>query len=119
MPSYGTVTFDTYIDERTGQRPNWVRKPNYQVRHISGSNKDDVQFDGLSNPTLTIRVRLTSDSGMAQLEAWQGDGIARTLTPFTGVTPVTNVYLVEVQDGKRVDWAADHDAILVFMRESA
>lgn len=115
--SYGGSLFDVILnpDKGTGAMKDasmvspmvlqWEQKANFSRRHLAGENRDDVQFGGLSNPSLTVDIAFEDDTLLATLKSMIGTTL-RTLTGPAGIdgaggTSVSNVMLTAVGAARR------------------
>ncbi|HEY8742032.1 MAG TPA: hypothetical protein VIU62_02970 [Chloroflexota bacterium] len=96
--SFAAVVFDVIVDNADSLVPQWEVKSNVSVRHVVGANRDDVQFGGQANPTLTgLKIWLTNDTAIFTLRA--AIGVPGTLVlPSLTIPPgtIASAVLTEV-----------------------
>lgn len=116
MATYGNVTFSELVEGRLF-RPGWERANNASVRNIPYGNKDNVQFAGQGNPTLTMDILLTADADMTALLALVGSA-ANTLSDLfaVGNPAIGNVYLVDLSGLRRYADVERWIATVTFMQ---
>ncbi len=92
MPTYSGVTFDILGNKR----PLWKREITVNRRKIAGTNREDTQYGGLSNPKLRLTAVLQTAGQVETLQAAAGS-TGRTLTNLYG-TDYSDVRLSFVGD---------------------
>lgn len=114
--SYAGVTFNTDISDDEGFVPRWEQEAFIARRVIPFANREDVQSAGRGNYRVTLKAYITSDSGVATLQAAVGT-TPRTLTnPFGNSVNYANTLLVGVTDIRRRAWAEEWELTLEFER---
>lgn len=116
MASYGGVTINVETDER-GFIPRWSRK-NYTSRTKPiGVSRENLQFGGRGNSTITLRLALFVAADFATLEGWENDGVARALVdPAGDGVNYPSVYLMEIRNAKKRSYAQEFEADVTFER---
>jgi len=119
MSSYGGITI-IIPTEGEGWLPEWQRQTYTSRSKPIGASRENVQFGGLGNYVIAIRVRLLSTSDFATLRGWENDGTARALVDLLGDgVDHASVYLMEIRNIKTLAWSTVIEAELVFERVGA